>query len=951
MNRLVSLLLLIFVAQFSHAQLANVTADNEYGISTQTGQFSLDDAPIDMNIPVGFMFIDGKTSRNILTSYWGNQQAVVEDVVGMIIPDTTSTVEYINRAWIISHKNIGHVQDNKAGSMGFSWILDAIKNSENNGYTVEWAWEPKYDTEHHRLSLPILYITGTDSIIRHRQTAFGNTGMIEIEPVVPLSDLKWLSENDEIINNAVEFSAGSRYEDFDSINQTAEYNSVSSFLKGITTHSSNVPVDFSSNEEESSFSDMVIKIIAKVAIVLVAIMLILMFAVALTNRKNESSKGILQSGINVLLRIGVFGMVYLLVFTFAIFLIWVGVWFTIGLLSYHLSIRSIICVVGGWIIIGGFLLAIIKSLFVYSHSEYPNRLEITQSEAPSLFKLIEEISNSVGEKMPKHVYISPDVNACVFYNKPFISLFFQSRKNLEVGLGLLFGLNRQEFKAVIAHEYGHFGQKSMRVGQVVTICYNIISNLVNSDKVFLVQPILKKTFIYVQKGYMALSRSMEYEADSKSAMIAGNEAAISALCKIEIIAERFNVYNSLVQSIHDSKNIIPTSYWNGYKEFQTLVEKFDGIILDETVTASEPLSNSHKSKVKLKNPWISHPLLEQRIESIKLLSFSGCLSDKDGIQNVVPSELYNESSRLLFVNADYSSATVCNDKEYHELLDKELGEQSFTLAIRSFFNRDFCGFEVNPDEEISTADSNAVFSETNAQLVESFTQAISDYQLMVMFKNKQTSEKQIQYDGRVYNRKNVPIETQLNIIKGLEPRIASIDKAICLLALSKTPNKGLIMKAYDDIFYAQSIIRHISNNVLPSRDLVAKQIGKGGDKDEESFKRVQRILLNFKANLQELIKSIEISRLNPVMHVDTAKSLNHIEDEWLLEGPSISGEEIQYIFTLPDQIIAQFQALAYFSKKIISDTIEDKEPLVYWNNSVSAQTEQTQGESRNELKA
>lgn len=109
MNRLVSLLLLIFVAQFSHAQLANVTADNEYGISTQTGQFSLDDAPIDMNIPVGFMFIDGKTSRNILTSYWGNQQAVVEDVVGMIIPDTTSTVEYINRAWIISHKNIGHV--------------------------------------------------------------------------------------------------------------------------------------------------------------------------------------------------------------------------------------------------------------------------------------------------------------------------------------------------------------------------------------------------------------------------------------------------------------------------------------------------------------------------------------------------------------------------------------------------------------------------------------------------------------------------------------------------------------------------------------------------------------------------------------------------------------------------------------------------------------------------
>jgi Zn-dependent protease with chaperone function len=638
-------------------------------------------------------------------------------------------------------------------------------------------------------------------------------------------------------------------------------------------------------------------------------------------------------------------MVYLLIFTFAIFLIWVGAWFTIGLLSYHLSIRSIVCVIGGWIIIGGFLLDIIRSLFVYSHNDYPNRLEITQSEAPSLFKLIEEISNSVGEKMPKHVYLSPEVNACVFYNKPFISLFFQSRKNLEVGVGLLFGLNRQEFKAVIAHEYGHFGQKSMRVGQVVTICYNIISNLLNSDKVFLVQPILKKTFIYVQKGYMALSRSMEYEADSKSAMIAGNEAAISALCKVEIIANRFDVYNSLVQSIHDSKNIIPTSFWNGYKEFQKLAEDFDGIILDETITVSEPLSNSHKSKVKLKNPWISHPLLKQRIESIKLLTFNVSIPAKDGIQNVIPIELYNESSRLLFDNAGYSSATISNDTEYRELLEKELGEQFFTLAIRSFFNRDFCEFKVSPNEGTSTPNREDVFSEANAQLVESFNQAISDYQLMVMFKNKQTSEKQIQYDGKIYNRKNVPIETELNIIKGLEPRIASIDKAICLLALSKTKNKGLIMKAYDDIFYAQSIIRHISNVVLPSRNHVAKQIGKGGEKDEKSFKRDQQILLNFKANMRELIESIEINRLNPVMHIDTAKSLNHIQDKWLLEGPSISGEEIQYIFTLPDQIIAQFQALAYYSKKIISDTIEDKEPLIYWNNSVSAQTIRTQDES------
>ena len=136
------------------------------------------------------------------------------------------------------------------------------------------------------------------------------------------------------------------------------------------------------------------------------------------------------------------------------------------------------------------------------------------------------------------------------------------------------------------------------------------------------------------------------------------------------------------------------------------------------------------------------------------------------------------------------------------------------------------------------------------------------------------------------------------------------------MALSKAQNKRLIMKAYDDIFYSQEIIRHIANNILPLRDAVAKQIGKGGNKDNEAFKRIQQILLNFKASVKELIDNIEMDRLNPVMHVETAKSFKQIEDEWLLGGLSINGEEIQHIFSLPEHIITQFRSLAYYSKKL-----------------------------------
>ncbi|MGM9817139.1 MAG: hypothetical protein ACI304_08830 [Lepagella sp.] len=147
---------------------------------------------------------------------------------------------------------------------------------------------------------------------------------------------------------------------------------------------------------------------------------------------------------------------------------------------------------------------------------------------------------------------------------------------------------------------------------------------------------------------------------------------------------------------------------------------------------------------------------------------------------------------------------------------------------------------------------------------------------------------------------------------------------------------GLSAFTSDTLCETLPIIHHIANNILPHRDAVAKQIGSGGSKDQESFKKIQQILLNFKASMRDFIDSVEIERLNPVIHVDTAKSFKRVEDDWLLDGDSIDGEEIQYIFTLPDLIISQFRNLAYYSKKIVSDTIEGKAPLMFWNNSVAA---------------
>lgn len=923
---------LIGFAQSAESEISNQSVSNQ--LNLKEGSFSLENVPVEFNLPNGFKYIDANTSKELLSNA-GNNDESIRDVIGMIVPDIQS-IDQLNKGWVITYRTVGHIQDDEAPYMGFNWILDRLKQDDSfKNSELSWAWKPKYDIQHHRLSLPLLIVNGTDSILNHRQLIFGKDGLIQVEPIVPLSNIAWLIKNDDLINNAIGFKHGARHIDFTSTDYA--YNSVSAYIKGIPAESSTTLQDRFEEKDGPSFLTYFIYLIGIAAITLITIMLVLMLAVTITNKKNETGKDILQSGINVLLRIGVFLMVYLLIFTFAIFLIWVGIWFTIDALSDYISLRSILAIIGGWMIIGSFLWAIVKSLFVFSHPDYPNRLEISQSDAPKLFAIIEEISQTLEEKMPKHIYVSPEVNACVFYDKPFMSLFLQSRKNLVLGLGLLFGLNKQELKAIVAHEYGHFGQKSMRIGQIVFTCYNIISNLVNSEGTSLVHPILKKTFVYVQRGYMTLSRSMEYEADLKSALVAGKEHAISALCKIEVISERFNAYNSFVQNIYESKRILPSTYWNGYMQFLSLTDNLDGIIIDETITATEQLSKVPVSRVHLKNPWISHPTLQQRIENIRAVKSNYIEHNNEKILDIVTLRIFNKTSRKLFENAEYTTDTVCSDSEYQALLAKELDENSFPILMRAFFNRDLFSFDINPNEaETFSKSVDEVFSETNSRIVESLTTAISDYQTMVMFKDKQTSEKQIQYNGVVYNRHNVPTESQLNIIKGLEPRVIAIDKDICMLALSKSLDKDLIMRAYDNIFYSQAIIRHIVDNILPVRDSVAKQIGTGGSKDEDSFKRIQQILLNFKASMRKFIDDIELVRLNPIMHVDMAKSFKYIENEYLFGGFSISGEEVQYIFTLPDNIIAQFRSLAYYSKKIITDTIEEKKPLMFWNNSVAS---------------
>lgn len=121
---------------------------------------------------------------------------------------------------------------------------------------------------------------------------------------------------------------------------------------------------------------------------------------------------------------------------------------------------------------------LVSALFQYSRNESPERVEVTRAECPRLFALLDGLVHRMGCSFPKHVYLTTDTNACVFYNTGFWNIFLPVRKNLEVGLGLFVGTSVGEVEGVVAHEFGHFAQSSMKVGSFVSVAVTVIRNIV-----------------------------------------------------------------------------------------------------------------------------------------------------------------------------------------------------------------------------------------------------------------------------------------------------------------------------------------------------------------------------------------------------------------------------------------------------------------------------------------
>jgi Zn-dependent protease with chaperone function len=108
----------------------------------------------------------------------------------------------------------------------------------------------------------------------------------------------------------------------------------------------------------------------------------------------------------------------------------------------------------------------IRSLFTRREAEDPGR-PLKEDEAPGLWTLAREVAASVGTRPVDEIRVTPGTDMAVYERGSFKERMHDSaRRILILGVGTLNGFSQGAFRAVLAHEYGHFLHRDTAGGDV-----------------------------------------------------------------------------------------------------------------------------------------------------------------------------------------------------------------------------------------------------------------------------------------------------------------------------------------------------------------------------------------------------------------------------------------------------------------------------------------------------
>jgi hypothetical protein len=423
------------------------------------------------------------------------------------------------------------------------------------------------------------------------------------------------------------------------------------------------------------------------------------------------------------------------------------------------------------------------------------------------------------------------------------------KKNLNIGLGLVNSVTESELKAILAHEFGHFSQRSMKVGSFVYNVNKVIYNMLYENNSFnnllsslsevhglfsivvyiaaaivnVMQFILKQIYKFINKSYFKLSRQMEFHADEVAANVVGSNALSNALLKLDLAQSSYdstiNFNNDLIQ-----KNIKPVNFFTQHKKVFNFLGKENGLQLknDFPQVTIQDYQRFNNSKLVIKDQWASHPSTIDRVNYLNSLEITNEVESNNSAWDLFDNQekLQIENTNVIYSEIKFEETPqILNEANYEQEFATNYANHCFPSFFNEYYdNRDYVDYKEDELIDINlVANLKENYNNETIIDVKNNNDLNVEIETLQQMQKPEVSIKTFDYDGIKYSKKdiqNLLIDLkakQTNFLNKLTNKDKEISKYVNTKLIKTAQNSDLQIKLDE---YKRAMAQAEKNNDL-----------------------------------------------------------------------------------------------------------------------------------------
>lgn len=179
---------------------------------------------------------------------------------------------------------------------------------------------------------------------------------------------------------------------------------------------------------------------------------------------------------------------------------------------------------------------------------------LSKEAQPELFAVIEDVARAANQEMPVEVYAIPDVNAWVSTRGGLLGV--GGKRVMGLGIPLLHLLTVDQLKAVLAHEFGHYGGGDTKIGRLVYHTRLGLGRTLAAVEGKSIEVLFNAYGRVVMRVSTAVARHQEFAADAFAARATSGQDLADSLQKIDRQAPLFPLFLA-----SNMQPIIEEGYW------------------------------------------------------------------------------------------------------------------------------------------------------------------------------------------------------------------------------------------------------------------------------------------------------------------------------------------------------------------------------------------------------